>query len=254
MDVIRSIVGGFGFKDRVDSDHGSDSIDFDEIAARLELAKLEVDRSRDQLTNEITSYYSKMEAALRANDSETAEMYAAEIVLKKRVLTALTAYSRLLGMAIQRVRDARNIEALVKSIATLEYWLRATNSYLAIASPELVGRLSNVIVSTENLIREVGVLANNIPTARVEVDPEVKQEIAAALAELGVKVQPQTPQDLEKAVLDYVRAKGGKISINKVARELNTTPEAVKRALESLEAKGLVKIHRVAETPAESVT
>lgn len=252
--IIRNLVGGFGFKSRPDQSQSVEGIDFDEIVARLEFAKLEVDRTRDQLTNEITSYYDKMQNALRANDNETAEMIAAEIVLKKRVLAALTAYSRLLGMAVQRVRDARSIEALVKSIASLDYWLRATNVYLATVSPELVGKLSNVIVSTENVIREVGVLADNIPIARVEVDPEVKQEIAAALAELGVKIQTpsQTSQDLEKALLEYVKTRGGRISIPRVARELNTTPEAVKKALESLELKGLVKIHRVSETPVET--
>ncbi|MEM1927223.1 MAG: hypothetical protein QXS85_00565 [Acidilobaceae archaeon] len=249
--IFRSIVEGLGFKTRHTPDHDVSDIDFDEIAARLELAKLEVDRARDQLTSEIAGYYDRMQAALRASDSDTAEMIAAEIVLKKKILTALTAYSKLLGIAIQRVRDARNIETLIRSIAPLDYWLRATNSYLAQVSPELVGRLSNVMVSAESLIREVGVLADNMPVAKVEIDPEVRQEIAYALAELGIRVQSQS-QDLEKALLDYVKTRGGRISLSAAARDLNTTPEAVKRALESLEAKGLIRVHKAPEALAEA--
>ncbi|MEM1640717.1 MAG: winged helix-turn-helix transcriptional regulator [Acidilobaceae archaeon] len=252
MSIIRNFIGGLGPRHRTDADPGVENIDFDEITARLELAKLEVDRARDQLTNEITSYYDKMQTALRTNDTDTAEMIAAEIVLKKKVLTALTAYSKLLGIAIQRVRDARSIEALIKSIAPLDYWLRATNSYLALISPELVSRLSNVMVSAESLIREVGVLANNMPTAKVEIDPEARQEIAYALAELGIRVQTQSQEDIEKSLLEYVRTRGGRISLSVAARDLNMSPEAVKRALESLEAKGLVKIHRITEASAES--
>lgn len=240
---IASAISGWRF------DVEEQRIDFDEVIARLQLAKMEIDRLKEQLVNEISSYYDRMVNAARSGDSETLELTAAEVVLKKKILTSVITYSKLLALAIQRIRDARDVETLVKVLAPLEYVMKATDDYLASVSPETVMKISSVLETTERLIRNTQVTASLLPSARVEVDPEVREEIARAVAEANRESESlvsgvRTSIDMERALLDYIRSSGGIINVSKAARDLNTTPEVIRATLESLQSKGLIRVHR----------
>jgi len=238
---------------------GNQGIDFDEVIARLQLAKMEVDRLKEQLVNEISGYYDKMVEAARVGDSESLELTAAEVVLKKKILTSVITYSKLLALAIQRLRDARDVETMVKVLAPLEYVMRAADDYLATISPETVMKINSVLEATERVIRSTQVTASLLPIARTELDPEVREEIAKAVAEANkesdsivakaknveVTAKVESSQSsLEEELLKYIKASGGIINITKAAKDLNTTTEVVKAALETLQSKGLIKIHR----------
>ena len=232
---------------------GDQAVDFDEVIARLQLAKMEVDRLKEQLVSEISSYYDRMVEAARAGDSESLELTAAEVVLKKKVLTSVITYSKLLALAIQRLRDARDIETMVKVLAPLEYVMKAADDYLASVSPEAVMRINSVLEATERVIRGTQVTASLLPMARVDLDPEVREEIARAVAEANresdsivarARGSRGSGEELEGKLLEYIKSSGGTINIAKVAREFNTTPEAVRAALEALESRGLIRVHR----------
>lgn len=229
---------------------GDQPVDFDEVIARLQLAKMEVDRLKEQIVGEISSYYDRMVEAVRAGDSESLELAAAEVVLKKKILTSVITYSKLLALAVQRLRDARDVETMVKVLAPLEYVMKAADDYLASVSPETVMRINSVLEATERVIRNTQVTASLLPMARVEFDPEVREEIARAVAEANresdsIVAKARSPRvDLEEALLDYIRVSGGVINIARAARDLNASQEDVKNALESLQSKGLIKLHR----------
>lgn len=229
---------------------GDQPVDFDEVIARLQLAKMEIDRLKEQLVNEISGYYDRMVEAVRAGDSESLELTATEVVLKKKILTSVITYSKLLALAIQRLRDARDVETMVKVLAPLEYVMKAADDYLASVSPETVMRINSVLEATERVIRNTQVTASLLPMARIEFDPEVREEIARAVAEANsesdsIVARVRSPRaDLGEALLEYIKASGGVINIAKAARDLNASQEDVRRALESLQSRGLIRVHR----------
>ncbi len=247
LDVFKKITTAItGSKPSV----GDQAVDFDDVIARLQLAKMEVDRLKEQLISEVTSYYDRMVEAAKVGDSESLELTAAEVVLKKKILTSVITYSKLLALAIQRLRDARDIETMIKVLAPLEYIMKAADDYLASISPEAVMRINSALEATERVIRGAQVTASLLPQARVELDPEVREEISRAIAEANresdsiVARVRSLQSDLEEALLNYIKASGGTINVVKAAKDLNTTPEAVKATLEALESKGLIRVYR----------
>ncbi|MEM4558709.1 MAG: hypothetical protein QW208_02000 [Acidilobaceae archaeon] len=246
LDVVRRV---FGLGTKAKS--LNEGVDFDEVMAKLQIAKMEVDRVKNQLIDEINRFYDKMIEAAKNKDNDTLELTATEIVLKKKVLTSILTYSKLLTLAIQRLDDARNIDTLVKVLAPLEYVMRATDDYIATISPETALKLSSLLEATERVIRGVEMTASYMPSARIiELDPEARQEIARVVAEANresemiVKTPSRLEDSLEEKLLEYIRSRGGSISISIAARELNVKPEDIWRTLEKLEDKGLVKIYR----------
>ncbi|MDM7274527.1 MAG: hypothetical protein P3X22_000140 [Thermoprotei archaeon] len=248
VDIVKRIVSGMprGVKPRVFPDDG---VDFDDIVARLHMAKMEVDSLKEHLVRDIEGHYDSMLSAARRGDSESLELMAAEVVLKRKILASVITYSKLLALAIQRINDARNIETLVKVLTPLEYVMRAAGDYLTAVSPETAARLNSVIEATERVIRSTDITASYIPAARLDLDPEVRQEIARVVAEANRESEMLTSNrvktvSLEDRLLEHIKSRGAVINVGKAAKELNATPEEVREALKSLEAKGLIKLYR----------
>ncbi len=235
-------------------------IDYDDIIARLQVAKMEIDRMKYQLLSEIDKLNTSLLEAARRRNMDAMEEYAAEIVLKKKVLKSVIMYQKLINIAINRVNEARSIESLVKALAPLDYAMRGMNEFLYTMSPEIVTKLNAIKESTERLIRGTDMLANGLPRGRVNlgIDEEVKREIARALREAQVesdKLIPNIPiqgiarekikkRDLEKELLDYIKKSGGVINLKKAAEELGVDVAELKKALYRLQEKGLIKVSR----------
>ncbi len=235
-------------------------IDYDDIIARLQVAKMEIDRMKYQLLSEIDKLNTRLLEAARRRNMDAMEEYAAEIVLKKKVLKSVIMYQKLINIAINRVNEARSIESLVKALAPLDYAMRGMNEFLYTMSPEIVTKLNAIKESTERLIRGTDMLANGLPRGRVNlgIDEEVKREIARALREAQVesdKLIPNIPiqgiarekikkRDLEKELLDYIKNSGGVINLKKAAEELGVDVAELKKALYRLQEKGLIKVSR----------
>jgi predicted transcriptional regulator len=250
------------------------AFDFDDLIAKLQIAKMEVDRVRHQILEEVRAHTARLIEAVKRKDRDAIQIHAAEIVLKKKLLAALTTYSRLLELTIVRVQDARSIESLAKALAPLEYALRAMDDYLAATSPEVAARLASVVETAERVVRSTSFLAGNLPRAPspADLDPEVQREIARVMAEVsrevnelvpsvGVEpVEPARPQkraekqassgrerrlseeEIDKALLDYIKRKGGVVKLSEAAKELGVSKEEVVMALRRLHRKGLIKI------------
>ncbi|MCE4604498.1 MAG: MarR family transcriptional regulator [Aeropyrum sp.] len=241
--------GGFGFG-------GEEAIDYDEILARLQLTKTEVDSMRNMVLSEIRSFYDKMIAAARKKDIDSLHIHAAEIVLKKRILKALTMYSRLIELAIIRIQDARNIESLARALAPLEFAMRAMDEYLAATSPEIAARLSSIVQTTERVVKSTSITVSNIPipTAQLELDPEVKREIARVLADVSREVDDLVPdpervvspkpreEELDTRVYEHIKRSGGVVKIGRLAEELGVERDEIVRSLRRLQRKGLIRI------------
>ncbi|MEB3861132.1 MAG: hypothetical protein GSR84_02800 [Desulfurococcales archaeon] len=212
-------------------------IDYDDIIARLQVAKMEIDRMKYQLLSEIDKLNTSLLEAARRRNMDAMEEYAAEIVLKKKVLKSVIMYQKLINIAINRVNEARSIESLVKALAPLDYAMRGMNEFLYTMSPEIVTKLNAIKESTERLIRGTDMLANGLPRGRVNlgIDEEVKREIARE------KIKKR---DLEKELLDYIKKSGGVINLKKAAEELGVDVAELKKALYRLQEKGLIKVSR----------
>ncbi|MEN2999311.1 MAG: winged helix-turn-helix transcriptional regulator [Acidilobaceae archaeon] len=244
--VLDSIMKVFGFRGEDKSD-----LDYDEILARLEIAKFEVDKIKGQLIDEIGKQYDRMIEAAKSKDKDNLQIMASELVLKRKVLTTVIAYSKLIELAIRRINDARNIESLARALAPLTLVLRASDEYLSTVSPQIVASITSVIELASSVSKRVEATASYLPTASLgEIDAETRQEIAKAMAEASreseeiVKVPIAYQKSLEERVLEYVRAKGGFISISAAAKELGVTPGEVRKALEALESKGVIRVFR----------
>lgn len=254
--------------------------DFNDVLGRLQLALSEIDALKQQIVGEIQDLYSRMLSAARRNDRDSLEFYAAEIVIKKRILTAVLAYSKMLRMAIARIQDARNLEQVARVMMGIEYAMRGLDEYLSAVSPEIAAKLSGIISVTEKTVAETGLMARNLPlpASPAQLDPDVEKEIAKVMAEVSREVDELVPtrgieevvaatgraatgvqakkeagtqapgriseEELDKRLLDYIKSKGGRLRLSEAARELGVTPEDVRASLRRLQEKGLIRVRR----------
>ncbi|BAA79946.1 hypothetical protein APE_0962 [Aeropyrum pernix K1] len=260
IDIVRKlgiISWSPGAKAGHEPGYGEEGVDYDEILARLQLTKTEVDSMKNIVLAEINRFYDRMLDAARRRDYDALHIHAAEIVLKKRILKALTMYSRLIELAIVRIQDARSIESLAKALAPLEFAMRAMDEYLAATSPEIAARLTSIVQSTERVVRSTALTVNNIPVpaATVEIDPEIKREIRRVLSEVSKEVDDLVPDperivggrgggedDIDQKVYEYVKRSGGVVRISKIAAELGVEKEDIIKSLRRLQQKGLIRI------------
>lgn len=234
----------------------AEGINYDDVIGQLNIAKAEVERVKLRLLTEMNEYYERLLKAIKAKDEEGAAFSASELAIKKKVFRVVAAYEKLLGLAIERISDARNVEALVKMLAPLQYVMEAVNSYLSGLAPDVTASLTSVIESTEGIIRRVHLLSSVLPEAKsiALYDDDVKELMAKAMKEAGEeaeKVAPKVPpaydlEALEKRLIDYIRASGGVISIRQTAQSLGVPPEVVRELLARLEAKGVIKVQPAA--------
>ncbi|MDP8002685.1 MAG: hypothetical protein ACP5I6_02090 [Caldisphaera sp.] len=229
-----------------------EGIDYDGILAQLSIVKMEIDRVKTSLVNEIQGYYEKMVSSAKSKDTENMEINAAEIVLKKKVLKAVLAYGNMIELAIRRVQDTRNLESIIKIIGPLKYAMSAMDEYLTGLAPQAVTSLSNVIEATEGVIRKAGVITNAIPqgSSISELLPEASELMANALANAqkeADQLSPRVPDSfdpevIERKVLDYIRQTNGVLSLKKASQELGIPLNIIKDTLYRLEARGIIKV------------
>jgi len=185
----------------------SEGINYDEIVAQLNIAKSEVERIKLKMSAEMSEYYERLVKALKAKDEESATFNASELAIKKKVYKIVAAYEKLLGAAIERIADARNIEVLVKTLAPLQYVMETANNYLSGLAPDVTASLASVIESTEGVIRKVGLLSSVLPEGKSVAlySQEVKELITEAMkeaAEEAEKAAPKVPPAYDPEALE----------------------------------------------------
>ena len=231
---------------------GMDDSILDEAISRFTFIKGELERLKYKIVSEIDQYFARMQQAAKRGDREEVETYAAEIVMKRKVLKAIIAYVKLLDHVISKLRTSKDATEVGKHLASIEYVMAMVASYLAHENPEIVVAINNTINQAENVIRNSNLLVDNLPKPSVTQDPEVRKLVAMVFAEAQKEAEVLTPSlpayaeidyaELESKLLDHIRRNNGVLNVRKAAEELGVTPQTVKEVLYRLQRKGVISI------------
>ncbi|NOZ31158.1 MAG: GntR family transcriptional regulator [Crenarchaeota archaeon] len=227
--------------------------DFDGILAQLSVAR---DRAKEvyyRITDEIDNLHRKLHEAIKKHDRDTAEIVAAEMVVKKRHLKVLIAYIKLLEAAISRIKTTRDFTEIAKIFASVNLILKNMESYMY-DSPELTAVFAQFATAAQSIVSQTTVLSESVPVPNsiAELDPEVKKLLANAFEEAERETRNLAPsipdhvavdyEILENKLLNYLRMTGGVLNVRRAATELGVSPRIIKEVLYRLEQKGIVRI------------
>jgi len=231
---------------------GFDDSILDEAISRLTFLRDELGRLKYKIVNEVDEYYRRMQDSAARGDRESVETFAAEIVMKQKVLKAVIAYIKLLDYVIAKLRSSKDVTELAKHFAGIEYVMGMVANYLAHESPEMAVMISNTISQAESVIRNSQILVESLPKPVITQDAEVRKLIAQAFAEAQREAEILTPQlpayaqidyeALEKQLIEHIQRNNGVLNVRRAAEELGVTPQTVKEVLYRLQKKGVITI------------
>ncbi len=239
-------------------------VDYDEIAANLEVKRLELEQMMGSLISEVKDSYSKIVDSIKRGDREGAELLAAEVAMKNTLIKALAMVSKLLKLAVSKIRTAKSVEELAKVLGPAVIMLRNINEYMTTMAPEVAAQLSAIKDEIERLYAIPGI---NVEHARIrgitDLVPESKEVLRKAYEEASKdlerilppppeearEVRPIDLEELQERLLNYIRERGGRISIRRAAEDLGVSQEAIRKALFRLEERGLIRLHLPSKQP-----
>ncbi len=230
------------------------SFDFDELLARIDVARDEIDRLRYRLEQEIGEMKLKAIKAIRAGDRDTAETIAADIVVKKKLLKGLTVYSKLLALLKSRLKTAKDLTSIAQIAGVINGVSRIIEGYAEDIGAEWVARIvetqhlveritSNNLVAVEHMPErvEMGTFSNEISDELAQIFKEAHVESESLVSDVPGAIDYEV---LEEKLVEYIRANNGVLSIKKAARELGVSPKIVKEVLYRLAKKGVIKVSK----------
>ena len=244
---------------------GEPQFDFDAVIAQLEVTRDRAKQVYYRIMDELGNLHSKFHESVKKEDRDTAEIVAAEIVVKKRHLKVLLAYIKLLEAAISRVKTTRDLTEVAKLFASVNIVLKSMEGYMY-DSPELTAVFAQFSTAAQNLIGHSTILSQSLPmpASVAELDPEVKKMLATAFEEAEketMSIAPAIPEplnidyaDLESKLLKFIRNSGGILNVRKAAEHLGVSPRVIKEVLYRLEKKGVVRITGRASSQEASYT
>lgn len=244
-----------------------DGLDYDSVMANLEYKRMEVEQVKDMVVREIKESYDSIVKMLREGDRETAELLAAEVALKKNIVKALSLVSKLLKLAIARIRTAKTAEEAVKALGPVVAVLRSVGPYLANVSPELAVQISAIRDEIERLYMVPGLNVGGIDTKSVlDMAPEAKRILREAAREASEELShllPEEPveavesvgsiEELSAKLLEYIKENEGRLNIRKASRDLGVPVELVKATLHYLEGRGAIRVRAVSKNTPDAV-
>ncbi|MEB2836482.1 MAG: MarR family transcriptional regulator [Desulfurococcales archaeon] len=233
-----------------------DYADYDSVMANLEYKRMEIEQVKEMVAMEIKETYDAIVRSVKEGDRETAELLAAEVALKKNIVKALSLVSKLLKLAVTRIRTAKTTEEAVKALGPVVAVLRSVSPYLSNVSPELAVQIASIREEIERLYSMPGLQVQGLDTKGIlDLVPEAKNVLRQAVREASEdvsKLLPEEPReasevevDIEEAaarLIEYIKANGGRLNVKKAAQELGLSPSLVRAALRHLEKRGLVKL------------
>ena len=229
-----------------------EGFNYDDVLAQLNIVKGEIDRAKLLLMDEVARYSEKLKAAIRSRDNEGIIEAASELAIKKKVLKAVATYSKLIEIAMERIKDSRNLEAIASTLSSLQYAMNSMSQYLSNLAPDVMSRLLTLTELTESVINKAKLLSASIPEPKslAVLDDEAKKLIAEAAREASEeteRIAPKVPATFDPAVLearllDYIKANNGVLSISKASEALGVPPEVVRELLARLQAKGVIRL------------
>ena len=233
-----------------------DYADYDSVMANLEYKRMEIEQVKEMVAMEIKETYDAIVRSVKEGDRETAELLAAEVALKKNIVKALSLVSKLLKLAVTRIRTAKTTEEAVKALGPVVAVLRSVSPYLSNVSPELAVQIASIREEIERLYSMPGIQVQGLDTKGIlDLVPEAKNVLRQAVREASEDVSrllPEEPReasevevDIEEAaarLIEYIKANGGRLNVKKAAQELGLSPSLVRAALRHLEKRGLIKL------------
>jgi DNA-binding Lrp family transcriptional regulator len=237
---------------------GHREVDYDEIAANLEVRRLELEQMMGMLVSEVKESYSKIVESIRGGDRESAELLAAEVAMKNTLIKALAMVSKLLKLAVSKIKTAKSVEELAKVLGPAVIMLRNINEYMVSMAPEVAAQLSAIKDEIEKLYAIPGINLEHMRIRGItDLVPESKEVLRKAYEEASKdlerilppppaearEVKPVDLEELQEKLLQYIRERGGRISIKRAAEDLGVSPEVVRKALFRLEERGIIRLH-----------
>jgi division protein CdvB (Snf7/Vps24/ESCRT-III family) len=252
-DAEAEVTAGVGLELGAEAEGG---LDYDGVMANLEYKRMEVEQVKDIVIREIKESYDSIVKSLKEGDRETAELLAAEVALKKNIVKALSLVSKLLKLAIARIKTAKTAEEAVKALGPVVAVLRSVGPYLSNVSPELAVQISAIRDEIERLYMVPGLNVSGIDTKSVlDMAPEAKKILREAAKEASEELSyllPEEPTEATRSVdsieelsgklLEYIKENNGRLSLRRASKELGVPEELVKAALYYLEKKGVIRV------------
>jgi uncharacterized membrane protein len=233
----------------------SEGVNYDEIMANLEVRRTELEHVKNIVIDEIKEAYNTIVEAVRKGDRETAELLAAEIAVKKNIAKALTMVTKLLSVAISRIKTARTAEEAARVLGPILAVLRGLSPYLSSVSPDIAIQVVAIKDEIERLYATPAPQLPSMDTKSVlDMMPEAKAVLREAVREATEELERELPDEanitpaeidmeaLESKVIEYIKRNNGRINIKVASAELGISPALIRKVLLRLEERGVIKL------------
>jgi len=269
--VLAALARIFGFNLGHKSNH-MDNIDhliiqFELMEDKLEHIRYNLEKRSDQLFEEIIQ-------SLRKGDNKRASIYATEVSQVKNMLKAVIALENMITMAKERLKTTKDTNELIKILMAFGTALETVRDQVKRLYPAMSVLLDEVSRNVRSMIIETSFDPGNInPEVLSESAVEILREAWKKAEEKVNEILPEppivkktqtredvivaspplpaaskreerklTPEQLEEAIMQYIREHGGFLDINEFQQRYGVTRQEVMQALHRLADKGLIRI------------
>ncbi len=241
-------------------------IDHASFRLHTQLEKLEQMYTR--LHQRDTELFQRCVGAQLSNDPEHAQVYANECAEIRKIAKVVLGSQLALERVTIRLETIKELGSIMAQMAPVMTIVKETKSKIAGIVPQVASELDEVNNSLSDLTVETGeVTANSLPIETTDADARKVLEETGLIAEEKLRdhfpelpsIEAQSPRrvetipeaanaipnmenDIEEQVYEYARKHDGELSVETCARELGTSPDQVKTAVQKLRDIGKVVI------------
>ncbi len=241
-------------------------IDHASFRLHTQLEKLEQIYTR--LHQRDTELFQRCVGAQLSNDPEHAQVYANECAEIRKIAKVVLGSQLALERVTIRLETIKELGSIMAQMAPVMTIVKETKSKIAGIVPQVASELDEVNNSLSDLTVEAGeVTSNSLPIETTDDDARKVLEETGLIAEEKLRdhfpelpsIEGQGPKrvqiipeaanaipnmesDIEEQVYEYARKHDGELSVETCARELGTSPDQVKTAVQKLRDTGKVVI------------
>ncbi len=241
-------------------------IDHASFRLHTQLEKLEQMYTR--LHQRDTELFQRCVGAQLSNDPEHAQVYANECAEIRKIAKVVLGSQLALERVTIRLETIKELGSIMAQMAPVMTIVKETKSKIAGIVPQVASELDEVNNSLSDLTVEAGeVTSNSLPIETTDDDARKVLEETGLIAEEKLRdhfpelpsIEGQGPRrvqiipeaanaipnmesDIEEQVYKYARKHDGELSVETCARELGTSPDQVKTAVQKLRDTGKVVI------------
>jgi len=214
--------------------------------------------------------------AIGKDEQEKASIYACEIAGLRSLLDLVTKCELMLERVIIRLETIRDLSIVASELKPILTTVKALVSKLKETLPELSMEIEKIneivgdvlattsltsveelapqtvnVVGSEEILAEARKvferkIAEKLPKPPIEV--ETGKTMIALTSDggevVGEGIEPDEAGQLEREIINYIRAHNGMFDLNQCAIELGVPPDEIIKTLEKLSASGRIRIAR----------